>query len=654
MLAIAALRFGMGDGVDHCLGDSDLYAHARKTRESGIACGGVSNSFIMPLFFDKLSNSLKGESVLYVKPQQMETMSELQSSQEPKSTLKPPGNSAFRHSIFALARWSDDREAVSIEFYDSKPDAEARDLIRETARNLVRNSGWLRDKWPKWARECWHPCPRQIGKTSGIHTILNAWSVMINLRVNEEPGYEIRSDFYAEALKVINLGLDGKLDSLTIRAYLQKFGYARPQKLATARKEESDAGDNSRALLVRRTTSMNRSILERAMREMQREEHSAEPLAGEQEETQPPVNDIFANRLSEIVKKTRLDGIESMTTIVDTFAMLDEVVHMAIASVWEGMRQAGLNFAFGDIFTFRGRRNPNMLIPDVEAVLGPAPLIMPLFFGREMPRDDVRGRTKNRTKNRQIVRFTEFGHHLFAIATQEGSNAKGVKVYIMDSSPGTRSQDEIKHVVGCLVKFTGWLGIDASGRPLSVEHTIRYWPMPTPVQEGPMSCGFYQILNAWAVMIGIPIHPGEQRRIDTTWDQFKRDGLGIINMALAGYMDSFTILAFMNRHGYSADEGTVNTAHIRDMNTVAMTADKAHRIVYRLRQQARADGPEGATSDSAQSMDEDEIDVSDYPYQDIEDLLATGSDVTVQSALRALKRCGGDLQLALGYHLFGP
>ncbi|MCJ1465431.1 hypothetical protein MMC07_004049 [Pseudocyphellaria aurata] len=640
VLAIAALRFGNGNGdLDYCFGESDLYAHTRKQRERGIACGGTSNSFIIPLFFDQLSNSLEGEPSSSDKPQPMESFSEFQLREGPPSKLKHPGNSALRHCMFALARCSDDLEDVTIEYYDSKPGAEGRDLIRETARNLVRNSGWLRDKWPKWASERWHPCPRQIGETSGIHTILNAWCVMINLEVNKNPSYKIRGKFYAKALKVINLGLDGKLDSLTIRAFLQRYKYAQTQTLATAKKHDSDARYNSRALLTRRTTWTNRGILQRVITAMHEEEHSPEPSAEKQKETQTSVEVYPWDKILQTFLSNSKRMMKSKTlAIPDTFALYDEQVHVAIGAVWESMRRAGVHFAFGDLYTFRGRREQSSLIPNVEAVLGPAPLIMPLFFGQEMPSKDAQG---GRTEE-------SMGHHVFAVASI--LDAQGLIVKVMDSSPGTRSSQEIGDALTGLVKFTGWLGVDAERQPLPVRHTIYFQSTNTPRQEGNMSCGFYIILNAWATMLGIDIHPGPQRRVDTTWQHFMEDGLTLINMALLGHVDSITIQAFMNLHGYSAMvHETTPVLPIKKI--VAMDLPKLDQIVWHLRDLALYSRLQSTESVSAQGMDQGP---TEYPEEDIARLIASGSNVTANAAHVALSMTGGNVDEAIAYLHFPP
>ena len=253
--------------------------------------------------------------------------------------------------------------------------------------------------------------------------------------------------------------------------------------------------------------------------------------------------------------------------------MLDDDTFMPIASVWEGLRKAGLEFAFGTEVTFRGNRTKETRISDTTAVLGPAPLIVPLIFGEEIP---------------QKGRHASLGHHLLAVVSQPDNDDKAVEVLILDSAPGAVPSRMIEEAVAGLIRYTGWLGIDLKGRPLPVAHSISYEVLPTPHQEGKDSCGFYLILNAWAFMFGIDIHPGHQRRIQTSVEDFHREGLKLINMALAGYMDSKTIEAFLMVHGYAAElQG--HERSMPEIKTARLDTKRFENTIDRLRKRAKAE-----------------------------------------------------------------
>lgn len=630
VLAIAAVRFGF-DTLDRgpCFGNSDLYAHTRCQPECGMACVGTSHSFIMPLFFDESSKDLIGELWSNIKQPPQETFSQVQSDKEPSSKLNTPSSGKPRHCMLAFALCSENYEDVNIEFYDSDPAGEEKTLIRETARNLVRNSGWLRNKWPKFVNERWRQSPGQFKDTSGIHTILNAWSIMINLQVNEKQNYQMRSEFYAEAVKVINFALAGRLDSLAIRAFLQCSGYAQPQELAAVTavtNEDLEIRDIPKRLLDTRAIRMNRKILEDVINRMHEEEYQQ---ANRGENEQLPPRTYWEIKLEEgmrrHVEQAREQKARCKVRIRDADLLSDEEAHMAIASVWEGLRQAGFLFAFGTIATNRGNRTADMQIDGTEAVLGPEPMIIPLFFGVEMP---LKKRPKRKARKGKGKEMEPIGHHVLAFVLRSQSSDDAAWANIFDSAPGHVRREEMMRAVNGLVRYTGWMGIDADGRPLPVTPLITFTSQTTPHQESALSCGFYLVLNAWAVMLGISIHPGRRRRIQTHVQRFFNEGVKIMNLALNGFMDSSTIQAFMIVHGYSVEpkDGEV----LSMMNAVAMDEEKLDIIMTDLQNRAKDEVAQRITS---------------YPPERLEELLNFGFEE--KESRRALLMTAGDVALAI-------
>ena len=463
--------------------------------------------------------------------------------------------------MLALARCGKDK-LITIDFYDSKAKGEMKDLIRETARNLVRNSGWLNDNWPKFGKERWLLSNRQGpegGDTSGIHAILNAWSVMLNSPLNLGQDIEMHPHFYAEALQVINLGLDGKLDSLTLRSFLRSSQYAPLQDLPTVIEEDLKPEGSTQGLLHRYSVKMNKNILDREIGWVR---------------SLDPWKRLLKDGITHHVAQA-LANHDLKPRIKTTEALLDEDAFMAIASVWEGLRQAGIVYAFGTLPTFRGNRQQATQITGTEAVLGPHPLIIPLFFGEEMPPE---GKRRNR-------RNPPIGHHLLAIAAINASgDDRTVTAFVHDSAPGTIPKKKIQEAIDGLVRFTGWMGIDAVGKPLMVTPTINYVDVITPRQEGRHSCGFNLILNAWTVMLGLTFHSYQQRLTETTLKEFHSAGLSLINLALAGHMNSTTIQAFLIVHGYALPNSDGGLAH---MHAVALDTAKLDQIMAELRERDR-------------------------------------------------------------------
>lgn len=629
VLAIAALRFGTGSGhMEHCFGNSDLYAYTRQQPECGMACAGTSNSFVIPLFFDESSKYLKGEIESSIKPppRSKQSFAEIQADHEPSAKLNLQSKPKLRHCMLAFARCDDNQEVVSIDFYDSKAQGEEKNLVRETARNLVRNSGWLPHERPAFGEERWMLSPRQAGETCGVHTILNAWSVMLNLQLNIGQSYRTDPTFYAEALRVINLGLDGRLDNLTIRAFLQAYQYAHPQRLEEIFENESRKEELNTGFLRRGTIRMNKTILDAEIRRMHEQEFEPE---SENVPSEPQPLDMWSIRLKEKLDRGLHQAKHSSSfkrVLNSGDALLDGHVHMAIASVWEALRRVGIEWAFGTVQTFRANRTKDTQMPGTEVVLEHRPLMIPLFFGSEMPPNPVRA--KGAKRGAKTLPPIPIGHHLLAVLRKNPQDPQAVKAYLIDSSPNHLHPNVIRNAVDGLVRYTGWMGIDADGRPQPVTPNIQYTDYDSPRQESALSCGFNAIFNAWAIMLGLKIHPGKERRTNTTSKNFLEDGARIVRLALNGRMDLATIQMFLRTYGYSAEEA--DQVAVPPINTVALSETQLENIVQGLQQRRRA----GATS----------LDTVDEPDDAVLDLVKQGIDEG--KAREALRQSYGDLQQA--------
>ena len=138
-----------------------------------------------------------------------------------------------------------------------------------------------------------------------------------------------------------------------------------------------------------------------------------------------------------------------------------------------------------------------------------------------------------------------------------------------------------------LVTNSGWLGVDIYGNPLAVQPNFVLEENQTvPDQQGINTCGLYVILTAWAQMLNIPITNSltkdekVRRRANRNWrsyKQFHTTAIEIINLALAGYMDSETVQAFFNVYGYSdkrlhEEAGRPAAEQLRRVHAVRMTA----------------------------------------------------------------------------------
>lgn len=158
---------------------------------------------------------------------------------KPESKLQGVGwRGGIGHFVLAVAeRIPHTNDGVRLRFWDSSRGSVSEDIIRASARNIVRNSSWMPpDVWPRF-EETWSFSPSQTGNTCGSHVLLDAWAYMLNITVN--PNKKIRRSFYQPALEIINLALRGLMDATTIRAFLQVNAYAAPQDFLQVQQQEA-------------------------------------------------------------------------------------------------------------------------------------------------------------------------------------------------------------------------------------------------------------------------------------------------------------------------------------------------------------------------------------------------------------------------------
>lgn len=154
------------------------------------------------------------------------------------------------YSVLAAAEYSSQgKESISIRliFWYSKPryigqegaNAAAlplsEELIRETARSIVRNSRFTLGLRPKFdsENEEWRPVPDAMVsgsvETSPYHLVLHAWAYMLDIPIKARHTREVNTVndvLYTQTRELINLALRGSLNLETIRWFLLEVGYA--------------------------------------------------------------------------------------------------------------------------------------------------------------------------------------------------------------------------------------------------------------------------------------------------------------------------------------------------------------------------------------------------------------------------------------------
>ena len=241
--------------------------------------------------------------------------------------------------------------------------------------------------------------------------------------------------------------------------------------------------------------------------------------------------------------------------------MQDHII-LAIASVWAALRRKNIRFALGHYSVYAPPDTDLEVEPDQDVVAGERGFIMPIFF----PGKDLH----------------DVGHHVLAIGHLLGDgDRQQIQVNIYDSAANHVAQRDLDDQLSSIITESEWFKRPNRTRGEQIDPAV--WQddkhIPVPHQASRLSCGFSVIINAWAVMLGIPIHEswGARRKVDGLYSNgtFLAQGLEIVNLALAGCVDSTTIRMFLDAHGYSAEPRANVTNHTSQrITTVRMTNER--------------------------------------------------------------------------------
>lgn len=425
---------------------------------------------------------------------------------------------------------------------------------------------------------------------------------------------------------MIHLALHGQLDSLTIRAWMQHYRYAVDEPLSLL---QQNPGLPSK-LRNMQTVALNEYAFIETVDDMQaREQWSAMSVPSDgptkqqsehapkvaDEVTLPPSNSSHSARSSGIpsisfdsagsvrrppplVPKTWRDALVQELAYHDSLrsrtprttqgaiknaAMIEKAsilsvddVVLGIAPIWEALKRLGqvkfdFTFAGLDVFSPWGEK------VRIGAVGSQSRFIMPLFFSCTEA-----GALEDQREGKRTIRH--FVHLVLCVAELVDNEPKTVQIVLYDSRRDTMHWDEIVHNAKRVIEESKWLGVDHSKTEVVYREAIG---IVIPQKTDNDTSGLHVILNAFAVMLGIPIHNDRHRRVPTendrryaTDDQFLTDGLRMVNLALAGFMDSSTIQAFFNVFGYSVEQRYGDPARsVVPVDAVGMNVEKLRRTL---------------------------------------------------------------------------
>lgn len=343
---------------------------------------------------------------------------------------------------------------------------------------------------------------------------------------------------------------------------------------------------------------------------------------------------------------------------IDRYWNLDiDCVLLGIASIWDALRKKQIIYAFAGV---------DVLDPDVVrsdqlegsgVVGGPRKFIMPLSLppneAAQAAALDHWNRHKANTKHSNTkAAEPAVGHIVLAVAERisgEEDNTS-VSITIFDSSADTLPQGRIAFKAATLAVRSNWLG---DRRSEFSTKSLPQWPkdkLPRvhrqPVFQQPLgsnSCGLFTILNAWAVMLEIPLSNNLHRLSRRTDRELLIVGQELVNLALAGCMHSRTIQAFLNVFGFSEQQDAASREDDVRVQVDAVRMDNA-KFLNELNVQKYRDAgiPGPSLSPEVEEAREDENPLPEAHVRSV--MIAGGAGTTREQALRALRGANGDVE----------
>ncbi|KAI9777357.1 MAG: hypothetical protein M1835_005255 [Candelina submexicana] len=228
--------------------------------------------------------------------------------------------------------------------------------------------------------------------------------------------------------------------------------------------------------------------------------------------------------------------------------LLDEDdMHLAITALTQGINsQHGSQvFAFGLPHHFqilRGADLTDVAHAYANIVGGPQPLIMPLLFNSQ----DV-SRGEGVVTDLDLHPDDLSGHNVVAFAERiyDPESPVNVQLTFFDSAEGHVRRDLIVQRGEIIIRNSHWLGRPATYPPEPVFGEPNFVCYPR--QRNGTACGLHVIFNAWVLALG----DLKNNKAFYPSEPFYRQGVEVVNLAMAGCTDSTTIRAWLLTSRYA-------------------------------------------------------------------------------------------------------
>ena len=522
----------------------------------------------------------------------------------------------------------------------------SQEKVREAAQNIVRNSGWIPKNTKtvfRSSENVWVQVPHAVTttgvavvkNTSAYHVVLNAWAYMLDIPINHthvRTVCRLSDPLYVGTLKLINLALNGRMDSYTIRCFLLEMEYgliATGQRLSKI--EDANERENQRRVLDgTRAFLMNEVIFGRLIEDLRA---SADQAQAQGISTTSPSQPRSAT-IDPVGLKTAVDIINDIklplptgpqplpTNIADWIAkfqkshgefmarmkrkgnfplkigeeaeLLDTQVFSAIGAIWRPLWNKNIKFSFATPNSCLLHRKKELMGAETRAIAGIGgeyPLILPLLghgddflTGHEQLDIDKKKaeEAKNKGAPKEVGKKSSetLGHYVLIVADRVTED--NVWLRLWDSFPNYSNVGAIWTIATTLVRQIGWLRYDVNTNHAVVADIpgIQGGKEEALIQPfGSNTCGLLVVLNAWAVMLNIPTI-GKKRRGSLPNKEFSTIGHEILNCVMAGCYDTETIYAFMVAYGFTAKPNPTGSSQpVVQVHAMEMDDNKLKTII---------------------------------------------------------------------------
>jgi len=290
----------------------------------------------------------------------------------------------------------------------------------------------------------------------------------------------------------------------------------------------------------------------------------------------------------------------SKSIIKHKLPYLSDVVPWAVGSLWAPLHET-VPFGFGTSGLFDKQTRKAMSDHTTDDVAGCGQrhtnLMIPMFFpSAAQEKDALKG-------------ANHVGHLLLVLATKTIGNYDDASINVYNSLPswfGDSNRDwdeEIEEEAQKVLHASNWLARpEDQAKPQDRPYRLTKRSVTVPIQGSlKHACGLHTVLTAWAILLDIPLHEQHRRRGNLSEENFLSLGTEIVNLAVAGYMDSLTIQAFLNASGMTTEQdvkdesvrvASVETSLMNDSRLKgAVNDDGALDEVWWLEQQLSQAGP---------------------------------------------------------------